>query len=337
MEMVKLAEGIAGSENLLPSTVANGLLVEVSKVDTPVPIAGPVAVSQSGTWSVGVTSVVSPVTVTGTVGVSGTAAVSGNVTAAQGAAGPDSSAWPVKLSDGTHEAHLTSVSGNYAVDVNVSKLTSSPSEQTDKTAFTEGASVAGVAAGVLNETISSDPGEDQAAALRITPKRGLHVNLRNQAGTEIGTGTNAVRVDPTGTTTQPVSGTVTANIKDSSGNAFSVTNPLFVQSLPSITNIWKAHVTFSASQTDQTIYSPPAGKTCYVEGITITPTAAGALLKIYDQTNSDANMIYVGQPPLGSVVIPPTRPIPMSAVNNILRYSTGASAAGDITAWGFYQ
>ena len=35
--------------------------------------------------------------------------------------------------------------------------------------------------------------------------------LRNSSGTEIGTNANPVRVDPTGTTTQPVSGTVTAN------------------------------------------------------------------------------------------------------------------------------
>lgn len=38
-----------------------------------------------------------------------------------------------------------------------------------------------------------------------TTNGGMHVNLRNNAGTEIGTPSNPVRVDPTGTTTQPIS------------------------------------------------------------------------------------------------------------------------------------
>lgn len=37
------------------------------------------------------------------------------------------------------------------------------------------------------------------------------VVLYNSADTEIGTAANPIRIDPTGTTTQPVSGTVTAN------------------------------------------------------------------------------------------------------------------------------
>lgn len=83
--------------------------------------------------------------------------------------------------------------------------------QADESAFTEGTTPFTPVGGVLNETITSDPTEDQAAAARITPKRGVHTNLRNNAGTEIGTATTPVRTDPTGTTAQPVSGTVTAN------------------------------------------------------------------------------------------------------------------------------
>lgn len=55
------------------------------------------------------------------------------------------------------------------------------------------------------------PAEDGYADLRITGQRDLRVNLRNNAGAELGTTGNPVRTDPTGTTTQPVSGTVTAN------------------------------------------------------------------------------------------------------------------------------
>jgi hypothetical protein len=53
--------------------------------------------------------------------------------------------------------------------------------------------------------------EDNIAPFRITPQRALHSNLRNQSGTEIGTAAAPLKTDPTGTTTQPVSGTVTAN------------------------------------------------------------------------------------------------------------------------------
>lgn len=77
--------------------------------------------------------------------------------------------------------------------------------QADKSAFTEGTTTFTPVGGVFNETITADPTEDQAAAARITAKRALHANLRNASGTEIGTASNPVRIDPTGTTTQPVS------------------------------------------------------------------------------------------------------------------------------------
>ena len=83
--------------------------------------------------------------------------------------------------------------------------------QADESSFTEGTTNMTPVGGVLNDTITSDPTEDQTAAVRITAKRAFHVNLRDVGGTEIGTSGAPVRVDPTGTTTQPVSGTVTAN------------------------------------------------------------------------------------------------------------------------------
>lgn len=83
--------------------------------------------------------------------------------------------------------------------------------QTDKSAFTEGTSSFAPIGGTFNESSAGDPAEDQAAAVRITAKRALHVNLRNAAGAELGGAATPVRTDPTGATTQPVSGTVTAN------------------------------------------------------------------------------------------------------------------------------
>lgn len=95
---------------------------------------------------------------------------------------------------------------NNAVRVNIiAGAGSGGTAQADESAFTEGTTSITPVGGVLNDTIVSDPSEDTAAAVRITPKRAFHVNLRNVSGTEIGTSSNPVRVDPTGTTRQPVS------------------------------------------------------------------------------------------------------------------------------------
>lgn len=61
----------------------------------------------------------------------------------------------------------------------------------DESAFTEGTTNFTPVGGVLNDTIVSDPTEDQGAAFRITAKRGLHVNLRKNDGTEIASGGGA--------------------------------------------------------------------------------------------------------------------------------------------------
>jgi len=66
--------------------------------------------------------------------------------------------------------------------------------QADESAFTEGTTTFTPIGGVLNDTITSDPTEDQAAAARITAKRGIHVNLRNVAGTEVGSVTTPLVV-----------------------------------------------------------------------------------------------------------------------------------------------
>lgn len=55
--------------------------------------------------------------------------------------------------------------------------------QADESAFTEGTTSMTPIGGVLNDTITSDPTEDQAAAVRITAKRGLHVSPRAADGT----------------------------------------------------------------------------------------------------------------------------------------------------------
>jgi hypothetical protein len=98
---------------------------------------------------------------------------------------------PVRLTDGA--SFLTQAGG---------------AAQADKSTFAEGSGSFTPIGGTFNDSLGSDPAEDQAAAARITAKRALHVNLRNAIGTEIGVAAAPVRTDPTGTTAQPVSGTV---------------------------------------------------------------------------------------------------------------------------------
>jgi hypothetical protein len=81
---------------------------------------------------------------------------------------------------------------------------------TDNTAFTAGTTTITNVGGVFNDGLAAVT-SGNAAAPRITAQRGLHANLRNNAGTEVGTSGAPLRIDPTGSTTQPVSGTVTAN------------------------------------------------------------------------------------------------------------------------------
>lgn len=83
--------------------------------------------------------------------------------------------------------------------------------QADKSAFAEGVGSGTAALGVFNDAPGADPAEDSAVALRATAKRALHTNLRKADGAELGVAGAPVRIDPTGTTTQPVSGTVTVS------------------------------------------------------------------------------------------------------------------------------
>jgi hypothetical protein len=74
----------------------------------------------------------------------------------------------------------------------------------DLTVFTEGTSNFTPVGGEFNDS-GTDPSTGQGAVARITSKRAIHVNLRDNTGVEIGTASAPVRIDPTGTTLQPVS------------------------------------------------------------------------------------------------------------------------------------
>lgn len=91
----------------------------------------------------------------------------------------------------------------------------------DEAAWTAGVTLFNPGGGVFNDSAAALTTGQQGTG-RLTPNRAVHTNLRNQAGTEVGTAGAPLRIDPTGGTpqpvtgtffqaTQPVSGTVTAN------------------------------------------------------------------------------------------------------------------------------
>lgn len=82
-----------------------------------------------------------------------------------------------------------------------------------------GAAISKVAAvgGQLDDTGTTAAVENAIAALRITSDRALHVQLRNGSA-DYGTSGAPLRTDPTGSTIQPVSGTVSTKT-DLTGNA----------------------------------------------------------------------------------------------------------------------
>jgi hypothetical protein len=338
-----------------------------------VAISGTATITQSGTWNIGtVATITNTVTVAGTVAISGTPTIQGTVTGNQGTAAATAGAWPIKLTDASNVSTLQNVGGVYCLPVKVLAQTGGGYSQQDKTAFTEGTTPVEAIGGVYNDSFAGSPASGQASVLRITAQRAAHVNLRRVDGTEIGTSTTPLVVVGNSSGAMPVSGTVAATqsgsnwsvsvaqiggsnvataaagvqqvaIVGSGGTAISQQAPLQVQNAPSggtggaTQTPWKSHVALSASQTSVAIHTPASGKTAYIEGIQISISNGSGLLNVYDATNASANMVWaagVTWAYLVSVVCP-QRPIPLSAANNVLRYDTGATVAGDITAWGY--
>jgi hypothetical protein len=95
------------------------------------------------------------------------------------------------------------VAGGTSVNVNCTSGCAAGGSFTDDTAFTAGSTSISNIGGVFNDGLSAVT-SGNAAAARITNQRALHINLRNTSGTEIATSSNPLRIDPTGTTTQPV-------------------------------------------------------------------------------------------------------------------------------------
>lgn len=374
-QVVKLDAGADGASYPLIGDGTHGLPVDVSRIQGnvtvapqagqtfPISAAAPLPISASSPIPVSALAN-APVFVRLSDGTNpvATLPVTGTVAVTQSTPASASAPWPISLTDGSHGvAEISAIGGHNALSVSV---LSGPqvNVQADKSAFTEGSMLVGVVAGEYNDA-ASQPSAGQVAAVRITQPRALHVNLRTAAGVEVGTSSAPVRTDPTGTTIQPVSGTVTANqgappwsqnvtqvaghavveaaagiprvgIADGAGNAYSDSNPLPVTSVPNGATFWSAHVAFTASQTAQPIRAATTGKIFYVDHLLIAVTGSGPLT-VFDETDSATSELFNGTVPIGVLPIPFNPPRPASAVTHTLKYTTGTGAVGDIVAKGY--
>ena len=430
MQVVKLDLGGDGASIPASSDGTNGMDVHVQKVEGVVVVNNPTAanlkVDASGaTVPVSAASalpvsalVTAPAFVRLSDGTNpiATLPVSGTVTANQGTAAAAAGAWPVELSDGTSVAGLTNVGGAQALKVDVIQSVSS-SVLADKAAFTEGTSKV-QPLGCEFQDSPSNPSAGQVAVPRITQLRAVHINIRKNDGTELGIAATPLRTDPTGTTTQPVSGTVTAtlssttnagataNTQDYDTGAGTDTMTLFGMALPgnggavaggtatnpvrtdpvgtttqpvnvgsvggnavatvangvqkvalsdstgaSITAVnpapttpmanpgssrWRQHLLISGANSAVSVRATGTGKTVYVEGFILTVTT-GDVFKLFDNTDSATTALVFETSPTGRLVVLYPQAQPLAAINNVLKFTSGSSFAGDLVAWGFEQ
>lgn len=262
--------------------------------------------------------------------------VSGSLTAAQGAPAVAANRWLVQLHDGTTAAAVDAGTGGLKVYI-AGGSSGGGTSIADKAAFVEGTGLITPMGGEYQEA-PTDPSAAHAAAVRITVKRAFHVNLRDVTGTEIGTSGAPVRTDPTGSTIQPVSGTVTAKLKDDGGTAYGPTNPLEVQRSGRKNVRVSNSVALTASQTLAAIWTPSSGKKFYLTKMVLNVTTAGPL-KFLDSTATSARTLADSGAavnwPVGLYVLDFDEPWASDTVDNILKYTSGGSLVAQCTTNGY--
>jgi phage baseplate assembly protein gpV len=106
------------------------------------------------------------------------------------------------------------------------------------------------------------------------------------------------------------------------------------QADPPGTRVTKS-VTLAASETGTTIWDPTAGKKFYITDVIIA-LVDGGRITLFDSTNAEANLVFDGElygAPLHLNF--QQRPWKSAAIDNILKATTDASAAGTITVHGY--
>lgn len=317
----------------LLSSPATGLYIRPASGATfPVSIAATINIAAPSAISVAAV-VTAPVFVRLSDGTNpiATLPVSGTVTANQGTAAAAAGAWFSKITDGTDTVGISTVSAVKALKVDVVQSVGANATLVDEATFTEATSLVTAIGGVYNDGIGS-PTSGQIAAARLTANRGLHVSLRAAAGTEVGSSIAPLRVDPTGTTAQPV------KLKDATGNAFSDTNPLPVMpAYAGRTRVTKS-VSLSASQTAQAVWTPTSGKKFFITSIELLISVTGALT-LFDNTNATGNIVADGVTGAWTVgrhtFNYQSEPWPSSAIDNVLKYTSGTGLTAIVTVHGF--
>lgn len=94
-------------------------------------------------------------------------------------------------------------------------------------------------------------------------------------------------------------------------------------------------VDFTASQTGQTIWGPTTGTKFVITDIILSFSAAGAIT-VFDGTDSTTyRVIKINGAANGGMVCNYRKPYISAAADNILKYTTGAGAAGSMTVIGY--
>jgi hypothetical protein len=157
------------------------------------------------------------------------------------------------------------VDGSGYLEVNVKAGSGSGLSVTDEASFTAGTSQFVPGGGVFNDSLSAITSGQQGTA-RMTAYRGVHMNLRNNSGTEIGTSTTPVQVSLANT-----GANATAIAVD---DGFNQTSPLTA----TWTNSTTLNTTLAQTITD---YST------IIATVLITGTVSGGVLtfEVYDGAN----------------------------------------------------
>jgi len=284
--------------------------------------------------------------------------VDGTVSATQGTPAAVASGWPVKITNGTDTVGISTVTADKAMKVDVVQSVAIGVGQQDKTGFTEGTGKLQVVGGVYNETLAGDPTEDQASVARITAKRAIHVNLRMNDGTELGTATDPVEVclrNAAGTALGTAADPVEVCLRNASGTELATAaDPLEVtlrsaaavelgtQTAPVLTapaygdqTRVSTHLALVASQTTVTVWDPAAGKKFVITDFFMKVITAGTCA-VFDGTNTAATTLLTGTWAIGDQINHSfVRPWISATADNILKYTSGVGFTADITLHGY--
>ncbi len=302
MQTVKLAVSADGVETFIPATVANGLLVDVSRV------AGNVTVIQGTATNLKVDASDNAVPVTDD---------GGSLTVDAPVATPAF----VRLSDGSNPIATLPVSLPGGVVVNSGAITVSGTAT-----VTQGA--AGGADWPVVESVSL-PGIKTAVELIdnmiATAAAASPANGAMLAGDESGTA-RLVKVD--------AGGRLVITPVAASGSAYADANPLPVRNVAADKTPISKEVALTASLSDQTLWTPAGGNKFLVETMILTISTSGAL-EVFDNTDAAGNYLYKGTPPVGVFVITFPNGKVSQAADNLLRWTTGANIVGDLVVHGY--